>query len=626
VKKAAAAAKDEAERLAGLIKEARKLGRDTTELEKKKEVSTFLAIVLGAREKALKVVANSVYGFTGVSKGVLPGKYIAETVTTMGRAIIIATKTLIEAHFCQANGYEYDAKIIYGDTDSVMIHFGPISKDRAFELGFLARNLVNDFWSILPPLKVDFENVYGPFILFKKKKYAGVKNEPPKEGDVLQNRLVRILSESTGGQLTGKPAQLVSDFTVDWAGCGVKRVVYEMHGVLCCEVNGAQFSIDAAKKEFFLPDDTPAFSCDGGKKILFHIRPDVVVKKYKAGKTTKASKGLGDVRRDSCRFVSQLLDETLRIILLKQDLDLAVSFVKRRIQLLVEGKIDMSELIISKTLSKEKKAYKSASQVQKVLHDKLVKRDAESAPRVGDRMEFVIVRGMKNDKVCQLAEEPGYVLANKCPIDYMHYVEHQARNPISQIFAAFLPNRDIRAQTLNAIWNPLGPKADLDNTSYIRNPKMKWRGIISTVEELFSGPHTARKWQPKISVSSLGRHIEIKPSCYACHASLSDGKHGILCRTCLPAHEDILLEATDELNKAEQLNYRCWITCTNCTKQRYITDSKMPFEKTGPGLCANTDCPIFYKRQTLPDECQRLSDVVSALAGGQRETAVPLDW
>ena len=80
--------------------------------------------VMNGRQLALKVSANSVYGFTGATVGMLPCLAISATVTAYGRAMIDATKRAVEERFTTANGYAADATVVYGDTDSVMVKFG----------------------------------------------------------------------------------------------------------------------------------------------------------------------------------------------------------------------------------------------------------------------------------------------------------------------------------------------------------------------------------------------------------------------------------------------------------------------------------------------------------------------
>lgn len=85
----------------------------------------------------IQISANSVYGFTGATIGKLPCLEISSSVTAYGRQMIERTKTVVESHFSLANGRKWDARVIYGDTDSVMVEFGCEDLETAMELGKL---------------------------------------------------------------------------------------------------------------------------------------------------------------------------------------------------------------------------------------------------------------------------------------------------------------------------------------------------------------------------------------------------------------------------------------------------------------------------------------------------------
>jgi DNA polymerase delta subunit 1 len=103
----------------------------------KEEKDPFRYKVLDGRQLALKMSANSVYGFTGAQVGKLPCLEISQSVTSFGRTMIEKTKQLVEAKYTVANGYPFDAQVIYGDTDSVMVKFGVSTLEEAMRLGII---------------------------------------------------------------------------------------------------------------------------------------------------------------------------------------------------------------------------------------------------------------------------------------------------------------------------------------------------------------------------------------------------------------------------------------------------------------------------------------------------------
>jgi hypothetical protein len=71
--------------------------------------------------------------------GKLPCLEISSSVTAYGRQMIERTKTVVESHFSIANGRKWDARVIYGDTDSVMVEFGCDDLETAMEFGMRDR-------------------------------------------------------------------------------------------------------------------------------------------------------------------------------------------------------------------------------------------------------------------------------------------------------------------------------------------------------------------------------------------------------------------------------------------------------------------------------------------------------
>ena len=150
------------------------------------ETDPFKKAVLNGRQLALKISANSVYGITGATVGKLPCLAIASSTTSYGRQMIEKTKAEVEAKYTIANGYSHDAQVIYGDTDSVMVKFGPKELSKAMELGEEAANYVSS--KFIKPIKLEFEKVYFPYLLINKKRYAGLYWTNPDKYDKMDTK------------------------------------------------------------------------------------------------------------------------------------------------------------------------------------------------------------------------------------------------------------------------------------------------------------------------------------------------------------------------------------------------------------------------------------------------------
>jgi DNA polymerase delta subunit 1 len=160
--------------------------RKQAKRELAQETDPFKKAVLNGRQLALKISANSVYGLTGAAVGKMPCLQIASSTTAYGRKMIEKTKAEVEAEYTIANGYSHDAKVIYGDTDSVMVKFGVQDLASAMELGEKAAQFVSKKFE--KPIKLEFEKVYYPYLLINKKRYAGLYWTNPDKYDKMDTK------------------------------------------------------------------------------------------------------------------------------------------------------------------------------------------------------------------------------------------------------------------------------------------------------------------------------------------------------------------------------------------------------------------------------------------------------
>jgi DNA polymerase delta subunit 1 len=131
--------------------------------------SGFMKEVYNGKQLAYKISMNSVYGFTGAGKGILPCVPIASTTTSKGRSMIEETKNYVEKNFP-------GAKVRYGDTDSVMVEFdvgdrkGEEAIAYSWEVGERAAEECSALFK--KPNNLELEKVYWPYFLYSKKRYA----------------------------------------------------------------------------------------------------------------------------------------------------------------------------------------------------------------------------------------------------------------------------------------------------------------------------------------------------------------------------------------------------------------------------------------------------------------------
>jgi len=283
---------------------------------------------LYVKQYAFKTIANAFYGHLGYIRAKLYILDIANSITSTGRDMIKKTKETVES--------KTPYRVIYADTDSVMVGLKTDDIKEAFKIGGEISELINE--DIKRILELKIESVFKTLLILAKKRYAGWNFEP----------------------------------------------------------------VDSGWEESII------------------------------------TKGIETVRRDWCDLVSETLQEVLETILKEQNIKKAVKTVRGKVDRIKTGKMDVEKLVITKGMSKSLGSYKGV-QPHVELVKKMRKRDPASAPGVGDRVGFVIVRGLQ--MISKRAEDPAYVKKHGLKPDSKYYIESQLLPPLERVFEALNVNR-----------------------------------------------------------------------------------------------------------------------------------------------------------------------------------------
>ena len=335
--------------------------RSKAKNEMKTEKDPFKLKVLDGRQNALKISANSVYGFTGAIIGSLPCLPVAAGTTSFGRKALELVQEKTEREFPLRKRYCYGPKtedwielgkklpdgvpdkdqkdmteeekklwtaaleekttdgmrpiIIAGDTDSVMVIYPHCTTvEEAFALGNEnSKWITENFFKDYPPMNLAFEKIYCPGVWINRKRYA----------------------------------------CLYWGEDHHKKN------------NGAWEKMDC--------------------------------------------KGIETVRRDNCEMVSQQMDRLLRKVLIERKIVEAILDVADTIASVRDGTIDPGLLVITKALTKNPEDY-SPGQIHSNLALLMRRRDPATAPKCGDRVPYVMVERGKDAKTSEIGEDPVFVL------------------------------------------------------------------------------------------------------------------------------------------------------------------------------------------------------------------------
>ena len=219
----------------------------------------------------------------------------------------------------------------------------------------------------------------------------------------------------TGERLEGREARQATIDITDEAGHFITKVLAAPH----------DFEFDKAFDPMLM------FSKKRYAGNMYENNADDYVHKYM---------GIALKRRDNAPIVKTIFGGAMKMLLDKRDVAGAFKFVKDKCLELVEGKVSLGQLTVTKSLRADYANPQSIA--HKVLADRIAQRDPGNAPAAGERIGYVYISAKSGQEASKLQgdriETPLYVKEHNLIPDYRHYIEHQLQNPISQAFGLLL--------------------------------------------------------------------------------------------------------------------------------------------------------------------------------------------
>lgn len=197
-----------------LLQDGLKRRKECKELLKKNKNDIIKYNFYNSGQYCHKIGINSIYGLTGLKQFPLGLKTCATACTASGRKITKYTINLVSGSYIVDNIYmlntsiidynifndekisnryelqnfttnKISLRVVYGDTDSIFVEIRGIeTKNRkeklntARKIGNCVEKILNNYNIYTHNYNIEFEAVYFPFILCKKKRYLGEKYSP----------------------------------------------------------------------------------------------------------------------------------------------------------------------------------------------------------------------------------------------------------------------------------------------------------------------------------------------------------------------------------------------------------------------------------------------------------------
>lgn len=336
--------------------------------------------ILDGEQLAWKILANSVYGFTGaLEAGEYASVEIASNVTAWGKEMIFKTRDTVEGHF----GYQWvqprrddetveqyqkrrEAEklvVLYGDTDSVMIKTVFKTFAEAAAAGIEMAKYITTLFQ--KPISLAFEKVYWPYLLIERKRYAGLFWTKPDKPDKLDTKGIETVRRDFCPLTTNTLTKCLN------------MIMYHS------DIKGA----------------------------VEHART-VVAKLYR--------RDVDITELVMCKSISKKI----------MGIEVNEDIMQKRMEIYDEAALKRFDAEVKKKYYN----FKNSSPHLAIVKRNYAK-DPANAPGLGSRVAYIVIQKHGKDlRVSDKAEEPLVAFEKGLPYDIDYYIERQLRGPLERLF------------------------------------------------------------------------------------------------------------------------------------------------------------------------------------------------
>jgi DNA polymerase elongation subunit (family B) len=554
------------------------------------------ADVMEQRSNGLKLIGNSGYGVKGTETDV-GDKHIAAMVTAYGRDYITLTRSTVEKL--------WHAICRGGDTDSIFMEFagndeGDFRFDTVEELEAFADEWVKVLNKLFRyPVKIDYEKAMENFTAVSKKRYIYwlcLKGKKPK---LTYKGLETVRRDSL--PFTKDTMEKLFKILQELSKEDLKTPIQDIRKKYKDKIEDLTSRVFEMLKTIY---------GDGGSdpEVLEKIFQDLRVKV----RTEEGAQFIPDpnlysllmeLRQTKIQMTQEI--ETFR----NQKIDawtasrkkIAIDFIKEQARKLLSGEVPISDLILSKGVSRE--YYANQKQEHLTVIKKLEERGLP-APGMGDRVCFVYTKMPMDPETrkprlgYEIADDPEWVVKNEIPIDYVYYLEHKFIKPVVSVLKYFLMEDMVeriaaREEKINVIDRPI--KRDITMKDIAKETE---EFLFHSVKKKdFCNPTGKRRYFDitgyKVTAvkadtsnrSSIASFLSNKTPSLKSHMK----KHSIVNKKEGKRH--LRIEYEEKIKHAREIHAQAKQNMDSIHAQ---CRSCLQIKETEPVVCSNTDCLEYY--------------------------------